>query len=99
MGGTLGVSVMGAALSARLTANLSAANLDPALVSQLLDPLPGAELVINEGARIAMAGAISLVFVIAFIAAALALVSVFIAPNTELKEKTAESEPVLVSAD
>jgi len=99
MGGTLGVSVMGAALSARLAANLSAANLDPALVSQLLDPLPGAELVINEGARIAMAGAISLVFVIAFIAAALALVSVFIAPNTELKEKTTEGEPVLLSAD
>ena len=99
MGGTLGVSVMGAALSARLAASLSAANLDPALVSQLLDPLPGAELVINEGARIAMAGAISLVFVIAFIAAALALVSVFIAPNQELKEKATEGEPALVSAD
>jgi EmrB/QacA subfamily drug resistance transporter len=99
MGGTLGVSVMGAALSARLAANLSAADLDPALVSQLLDPLPGSELVINEGARIAMAGAISLVFVIAFIAAALALVSVFIAPNTELKEKATENEPALVSAD
>jgi len=99
MGGTLGVSVMGAALSARLAANLSASNLDPELVSQLLDPLPGLELVINEGARIAMAGAISLVFVIAFIAAALSLVSVFFAPNTELKEKTRESEPALVSAD
>jgi len=99
MGGTLGVSVMGAALSARLAANLSASNLDPEIVTQLLDPLPGSELVINEGARIAMAGAINLVFVIAFIAAALALASVFFAPNTELKEKLSESDPVLLSAD
>ena len=55
MGGTLGVSVMGAALSARLASNLIAARLDPELVQQLLDPLPGAEVVIAEGARAAMA--------------------------------------------
>jgi len=102
MGGTLGVSVMGAALSTRLASNLNASNLDPELVTRLLDPLPGSELVINEGVRVAMANAINLVFVIAFVAAALALVSVFFAPNTELKEKapvTDEDNPSLVSAD
>ena len=45
MGGTLGVSVMGAALSARLASH----HLDPDMVRQLLDPLPGAEVVIAEG--------------------------------------------------
>jgi len=101
MGGTLGVSVMGAALTARLASNLAASNLDLELVSQLLDPIPGADVVINEGARLALADAITAVFVIAFIAAALSLVSVFFAPKMELKEKTSVSEenPALVSAD
>jgi len=98
IGGTLGVSVMGAALSARLISNLAASGLDPEFVSQLLDPLPSAETVINEGARIAVANAISLVFVIAFIAAGLALISTFFTPRTELKERV-EGEPVPVSAD
>jgi len=88
IGGTLGVSVMGAALSLRLASNLSASGLDPSLVSQLLDPVPGSEALINEGARISMAGAISLVFMIAFLA-----------PRKELKEKPTENEPALVSAD
>src|SRR5215216_4635543 len=46
IGGTLGVSVMGAALSTRLSTNLSAAGLAPDLVRQLLDPLPGSQVVI-----------------------------------------------------
>ena len=92
IGGTLGVSVMGAALSTRLASNLTASGLDPKFVSHLLNPLPGAETVINEGARIAVADAISLVFVIAFIAAGLALASTFFTPRTELRERTA-AEP------
>jgi len=95
MGGTLGVSVMGATLTARL----AAASLDPKLVSGLLDPVSGSSVVINDGARVALAGAISAVFVIAFIAAAFALVSVFFAPTVELQEKTAEGESVMMSAD
>src|SRR5688572_26890731 len=51
MGGTLGVSVMGAALSARLASNLRASGLDPSLVEQLLEPLPGSEVLINASAR------------------------------------------------
>lgn len=98
IGGTLGVSVMGAALSARLASNLTASGLDPELVSRLLDPLPGVETVVNQGARIALADAISLVFLIAFVAAGLALASTFFSPRTKLKERT-EGEPVPVSAD
>jgi EmrB/QacA subfamily drug resistance transporter len=99
IGGTLGVSVMGAALSARLASNLSASGLDPELVSQLLEPLPGAEAVINEGARIAVADAITLVFFLAFIAAVLALIATFFSPRTELRERAREGEAVPVSAD
>jgi len=100
MGGTLGVSIMGAALTARLAANLAASHLDPELVSQLLEPAAEAGLVINEGARAALAGAINLVFVLAFVAAAFALGSVFLAPNKELRESApAEENPALVSAD
>ena len=87
---------MGAALSARLTSNLLASNLDLDLVRQLLDPLPGSELVIAEGARIAMADAIHLVFVIAFVAAVLAMISVLFTPQKELSEQL---EPTPLSAD
>jgi MFS family permease len=99
IGGTLGVSVMGAALSLRLASNLSASGLDPNLVSQLLDPSPGSEVLIQAGVRAAMADAIHLVFVIAFVAAVLGLISTFFTPRKELTERTPESEPVSVSAD
>jgi MFS family permease len=99
MGGTLGVSVMGAALSARLASSLLASGLDLELVRQLLDPVPGSEVVIAEGARAAMADGIHLVFLIAFVAAALAMVTVFFTPRTELREQLSERERSAVSAD
>ena len=99
MGGTLGVSVMGAALSARLASNLIASDLDPDLVRQLLDPLPGSQVVIEEGVRVAMADAIHLVFVIAFVAAALAMVTVFFTPHKELTDQLPEGEVSPLSAD
>jgi hypothetical protein len=68
-------------------------------VRQLLDPLPGVQVVIAEGARAAMADAIHLVFVIAFVAAALAMVTVFFTPRKELTERQPEREPSPVSAD
>ena len=95
IGGTLGVSVMGAALSARLASH----RLDPDMVRQLLDPLPGAQVVIAEGARLAMADAIHLVFIIAFVAAALAMVTVFFTPRKELTDQQPERERSPVSAD
>ncbi len=90
---------MGAALSVRLASNLIAARLDPELVQQLLDPLPGSEVVIAEGARAAMADAIHLVFLIAFAAAALAMVTVLFTPRKELTERAAEPGPSAISAD
>ena len=99
IGGTLGVSVMGAALSARLASNLLASGLDLELVRQLLDPLPGSEVVIAEGARIAMADSIHLVFMIAFVAAALAMVAVIFTPRKELTERAPERDASAVSAD
>jgi len=99
IGGTLGVSVMGAALSARLASNLSASGFDLDLVTQLLNPLPGSETVIAEGVRVAVANAINLVFVIAFVAAALGLFVTFFSPRHELKDQASESGPVTISAD
>jgi hypothetical protein len=76
-----------------------ASGLDLELVRQLLDPLPGSQVVIEEGARIAMADAIHLVFVIAFAAAVLAMITVFFTPRKELTEQRSEHEPSPVSAD
>jgi len=99
IGGTLGVSVMGTALSIRLASNLSASGLDPKLVTALLDPLPGVEVVVDAGVRLAMADAIHLVFVIAFVSAAFGLVAVFFTPRQELKEKSSASEATPASMD
>ena len=90
---------MGAALSIRLASNLRASGLDPKLVTALLDPLPGSEIVVNAGLRLAMADSIHLVFIIAFISAALGLAAVFFTPHQELREKAPESEPSLASMD
>lgn len=94
MGGTIGVSVMGAALSLRLASNLSAAGLSPNLVSQLLGPQPGAQLVIDDNLRYGLANAIHLVFLIALVSAVLALIAVFFTPRLNLQDKSAA-----VSAD
>jgi hypothetical protein len=48
---------------------------------------------------VVMSNPIDLVFMIAFIAAALSLVIAFLAPRKELKEKAAEGESALVSAN
>lgn len=93
IGGTLGVSVMGAALSLRLASSLNDSGLDPQLVSQLLDPLPGADVLIDAGVRLAMADAIHLVFLIAFVCALLGLVSVFFTPHQDLKSVKPSTPP------
>ena len=99
IGGTIGVSVMGAALTTSLAASLSAAGLSLDLVSELLNRAPGAQVVIDEAVRIAIATAIDLVFLIAFFAALLALIVTLFSPRKELKDKQIEEEPVLISAD
>jgi Na+/melibiose symporter-like transporter len=99
IGGTLGVSVMGAALSMRLASNLSAAGLDPNLVTELLEPSSGSGTMVDIGVRAAMADAVHLIFVIAFVAAVLGLISAFFAPRIELKEKKIESESPLLNME
>jgi MFS family permease len=99
IGGTLGVSVMGAALSTRLVSNLAASGLDLERVSRLLNPLPGDEALLTDAVRIAVADAINIVFVIAFIAAFLGLISTLFTPRKELTERLPEREPSTVSAD
>jgi EmrB/QacA subfamily drug resistance transporter len=94
IGGTIGVSVMGAALSFRLSSALTAAGLDPNAVrlDELLDPLAGANATAAmEGAlRDALTSAIQVVFVIAFVAAALALLVTFFAPKGRIAQLAAQ---------
>ncbi len=99
IGGTLGVSVMGAALSTRLVSNLAASGLDMERVSRLLNPLPGDEALLTDAVRVAVADAINIVFVIAFIAAFLGLISTLFTPRKELTERIPERESSTVSAD
>jgi hypothetical protein len=93
IGGTLGVSVMGAALSARLAAGLAAAGLDPQSVSvdELMDPMArsGGTVQIDGALRDALAAGIQTVFVIAFVAAALALLVTFLAPAGRIAQLAA----------
>jgi EmrB/QacA subfamily drug resistance transporter len=98
IGGTLGVSVMGAALSASLAASLSASGLGLELISQLLNPL-GAQAVVSGAVRIAVADAIDLVFRIAFAAALLALAVTFFAPRQDLRDQAAEEEPIVAGIE
>jgi EmrB/QacA subfamily drug resistance transporter len=90
IGGALGVSVMGAALSLRL----AEAGLDPAAIAvdSLLDPVARtASSVVWEGTlRNALAGAMQGVFVIAFIAAALGLVATALAPPGRIDQLVAQ---------
>lgn len=85
IGGTLGVSVMGAALSARLATTLTAAGVDPTTVSlnSLLDPLAGSDAAagLNDTLRNALAISTQAVFLIAFVAAALGLLVALLAPG------------------
>lgn len=83
IGGTVGVSVMGAVLSMSLINALTAAGLDLSLAQQLLDSgVEGATAVPIDGAvRSALAGAIRGVFVVAFVAAALGVAATLLTPR------------------
>jgi EmrB/QacA subfamily drug resistance transporter len=90
IGGTLGVSVMGAALGGWLISNLKAAGLEAASVSvdSLLDPIArsAASALSNEALKVALAGAIQGVFVIAFAAAALGLAITALTPKGNIAQ-------------
>ena len=93
IGGALGVSVMGAVFSWRLTARLAAAGVGAAVsVDSLLDPVARrASSVVLEGSlRDALAGAMQGVFFIAVIAAALGLVATAFAPRGRIDQLVAQ---------
>ena len=95
IGGTIGVSVMGAALSLWLARNLVAAGLDPNAVSanSLLDPLAsGAGSTALDGAlRLALGGAIQGVFIIGFVGALLAFIATVLTPAMPVKREVAQA--------
>jgi EmrB/QacA subfamily drug resistance transporter len=99
IGGTLGVSVMGAILAGRVTANLLAAGIDPAAVplSSLLAGQAGAVAASGSDAVAAIGAAVGSVFVAALVAAVLALLVTLAAPReriAELGARAIDAEPV-----
>lgn len=102
IGGTLGVSIMGAILSAQLASGLLAAGLDPASVSlsALLDPIAQANSAALDGTlRTVLASAILGVFWLAFGAAVIGLAVTLLAPAVQLGKRAVgqtvgEGEPV-----
>jgi hypothetical protein len=96
IGGTLGVSVMGAVLSIRLANALTTAGLDPAAVSlnSLIDPLAAPTATAFDAAlRTALATAMQGVFYIAFVAAALGFLVTMLAPGGQISQITPGSAP------
>ena len=84
IGGTLGVSVMGIVLSTRLAAGLVAGGIDPSTVSLegLTNPVASAAAAPIEGAlKLALAGGVRDVFVVALVAAVLGLAATFLTPG------------------
>jgi EmrB/QacA subfamily drug resistance transporter len=86
IGGTLGVSILGVFLSARLTEGLLSASIDPSTVSleSLLDPVASASQALSGPLRGALAVSIASLFVIAFGVAVLGLLSVLLAPGGKI---------------
>ncbi len=94
IGGALGVSIMGAALSTKLVATLAASGMSPdaSLVNRLLDPLArSATSAALEGTiRTALAGAVQGIFVIGSIAAGLGLLATALAPQGRIAQLAAK---------
>ena len=92
IGGAIGVSVMGAVLSARLATNLLAVGVDPAEVSlnSLLNKTAQSTVAVTDVLRHALAGAIQGVFVVAFLVAALGLVVTALAPRGRIAQLVAQ---------
>jgi EmrB/QacA subfamily drug resistance transporter len=90
IGGTLGVSVLGAILSSSLASHLLAVGIDPAAVSLngLLDPLARTSATFEGPLRLALSLSIAQVFIVAFAAAAAALVTVIFAPRGKISQIT-----------
>ena len=99
IGGTLGVSVLGAVLSSGLASRLLTAGIDPASVSldSLIDPVATTGSAAMSGPlRAALSGSIASLFIFASAAAVLGLVAVTFAPGgriAQLMESKLVSQP------
>lgn len=93
MGGTIGVSVLGAFLSAQLFTRLTSAGLDPSALSvnNLLDPVAGASASLNGPLRDALAGSIANLFIVATVAALAGLLAVLFAPRGKIVQLAQEN--------
>jgi len=105
IGGMLGVSVMGAIMSARLASALRGAGRAPdgVDVAQLLDPLAGAGAALDTVAQGALENALQWVFVVALVAAVLGLLATLLTPRIRLagrakaeqgRERGFEAQPI-----
>lgn len=88
IGGTLGVSVMGAVLAFRLASALTALGAEASVIRQLLDPLAQASsaTALGESLRIVLAGAIREMFIIALAAVVLGWMVTALAPAGQIAE-------------
>lgn len=106
IGGTIGVSIMGAVLSVGLASRLTAVGLDPALADRLISPEGQGAIsdALNGPVREALAASIRGVFVVAAVAASLALAVTFLTPPGRVEEfasrrRAAEAAPAAVPGD
>jgi EmrB/QacA subfamily drug resistance transporter len=95
IGGTFGVSIMGAVLAAGLASGLAAAGLDPQSVSlnSLIDPLQQSSASLDDTLRQALSGAMGAVFWIALAASIGALVVTYFAPHRSSAQAAREAHP------
>lgn len=102
IGGSVGVSIMGAVMVSRLTTGLT--HLPPGITvtpEQLLDPIASREITpaALEAIRGVLAAAIQPVFLIALIASCLALVVVLFTPRGSVQDLAARPKPQAVGAN
>ncbi len=88
IGGTLGVSILGANLSSNLANRLVSAGLDPNAISlnSLLDPLAQGGAAVEGPLRLALGGAIAGMFVLSFISALIALGATLFTPGGKISQ-------------
>jgi hypothetical protein len=101
MGGTFGVSVMGATLAAGLASGLVAAGVDPSTVSLngLIDPLKKSSAsALDSTLQQALGGAMHWVFLIALLASIGALIVTTLAPRGTVQSAQA-IQPAPTSAE
>lgn len=88
IGGTIGVSVLGAYLSASLASHLLAAGVDPTAIKldALIDPVAGANAALEGPLRLALSVSIANMFYIALGAAFAGLLVTFFAPAGKISQ-------------